>query len=299
MESSHVTRPLHMGFPMDKVTREVDFDTSDGLRLHGWQLEAQGGKPRGNVVIVHGFKDYSERYLDFAHSLSEAGYNVFAYDQRGQGRSEGERNYFGSMEDPVDDLDQALKSFKRYDNLHPWYILGHSAGGAVVARYAIDYQENIDGFILTGAFLKRMPALNEFLVRILKVTNLVSPHTGVVDLPDKNFSRDSKIIRQMEKDPLINHGKIPARTAVEILNNTKYIEENLFDIRCPFLVLHGGDDRVNNIEGSREFFRGTTEIAGKELKIYPELFHDLFHEPEKARVEGDIITWINTMAMKH
>lgn len=286
------TTPQHIGFPLDRVTREIDFDTSDGLRLHGWHLEAQGGPSKGNIVILHGFKDYSERYLDFAEKLSKAGFQVFAFDMRGMGRSEGERNYFGSIQDPVDDLRLALKEFKKFDNHQPWFVMGHSGGGSVVARYAIDYQDDIDGFILTAPLLKRMPEVNKIVIKALKLINTIAPHTGVVDLPDKNFSKDLSVVADMGEDPLINHGRVPARTGVEIFQNLDYIEANRGDIRIPFVVFHGEVDKVNNIEGSREFFEGTSDISGKHIKTYPNLFHDLLHEPEREMIEDDILRWV-------
>lgn len=291
--------PGHEGFSLNKVTREIDIETRDGLNLHGWQVEAQGGQPRGNLIILHGMKDYSERYLDFAHKLSQVGYQVFAFDMRGFGRSDGERNYFAHIEDNQDDLNRAFKAFKKYDNNQPWFIMGHSAGGNIIARYAIDNQIQLDGFILTAPFLKRMPDLNDFLVGALKVVDLVAPHAKMIDLPDKNFSKDSAVVRDLAKDPLINHDKLPARTGLQFIKNAEYIEDNRSVVNIPFLVLHGENDLINNIEGSREFFDKTKNIPGKELKTYPGLFHDIHHEPEQAQVQNDIITWLNAMTTKH
>ena len=300
MESTMAyTETGHEGFPLNQVTRELDVESRDGLKLHGWQIEAQGGTPRGNLIIIHGMKDYSERYLDFAHKLSQVGYQVFGLDLRGLGRSEGERNYFASIEDNLDDIDRAFKVFSKFDNNQPWFILGHSAGGNIVARFALDNQIRLDGFILSAPLLKRMPDLNDFVLGALKVVNIVAPHAQMVDLPDKDFSKDLSVVRDMAADPLINHGKIPARTGVEIIKNTEYIEDNRNVVNIPFLVLHGENDLINNIEGSREFFEGTKDIPGKELKTYPGLYHDIFHEPEQAQVQEDIIRWLNAMTTKH
>ena len=44
-------------------------------------------KPRGTVLIVHGFTENAEKYDELIHSLLRSGYSVVAYDQRGHGRS--------------------------------------------------------------------------------------------------------------------------------------------------------------------------------------------------------------------
>ena len=44
-------------------------------------------RPRGTVVIVHGFTENADKYAELIHSLLRCGYSVVAYDQRGHGRS--------------------------------------------------------------------------------------------------------------------------------------------------------------------------------------------------------------------
>jgi alpha-beta hydrolase superfamily lysophospholipase len=48
----------------------------------------------------------------------------------------------------------------------------------------------------------------------------------------------------------------------------------------PLLALHGSGDRVTPPSGTEELYRRAHSID-KTLKIYPGLYHDLIHEPEK------------------
>lgn len=283
-------------FPSNRITRKLEILTSDGLNLRGWQMAAKIDPVKGNVIIVHGFKDYSERYLDFANQLSKNGYQVFAYDQRGHGRSEGDKVYFPNFDVVTNDLDLAIKTFKKFDNSKPWIVLGHSIGGSITARYTVTHLDGIAGFILSAPALKKMPDLPGFIVGALKATNAIAPHMGIVDLPNEKFSRDPKIVEKMKTDPLIADIKIPARSGVGALENMDFVQENKAKTKIPFLVLHGTGDQINNIEGSREFFEGTPDIPGKQMKIYPILAHDLLHEPEHQEVEKDILHWINLIA---
>lgn len=289
-------RPILPNFPSNRITRKLEIMTADELILRGWQMASKVEPVKGNVVIVHGFKDYSERYLDFANELSKNGYQVFAYDQRGHGRSEGDKVYFPSFDAVTNDLDLALKTFKRFDNQRPWIVLGHSIGGSIAARYTVTHEDGIAGFILSAPALKKMPDLPGLAVGALKATNVIAPHFGMVDLPNEKFSRDPKIVEKMKTDPLIADIKIPARSGVGALENMDFVQENKSKTKIPFLVLHGAGDQINNIEGSREFFEGTPNIPGKQFKIYPVLAHDLLHEPEHLEVEKDILHWINLIA---
>lgn len=277
------------------INRRIEIVSNDGLILRGWQIESKK-KTKGNIVIVHGYKDYAERYLDFANELSNNGYQVFAYDQRGHGRSDGERAYFPDFETVADDLKLAMETFKSYDNQKPWMILGHSIGASVTARYALTNKTELAGYILSAPALKKMPQLQSYMVNALKVTNFLAPHLGVFDIPNENFSRDPVVVEKMKKDPLINHNKVPARSALCALDNMEFVQENKFRADIPFLILHGSHDLINNIEGSREFFDETPNIPGKDMKIYPPLAHDLLHEPEHLKVQQDIIKWMDLIS---
>ena len=56
-------------------------------------------------------------------------------------------------------------------------------------------------------------------------------------------------------------------------------------------MVHGGDDKLVPVAGSRKLVEcvGSTDVA---LKVYPELYHEVFNEPEKAVVLDDVVSWI-------
>jgi alpha-beta hydrolase superfamily lysophospholipase len=63
-------------------------------------------------------------------------------------------------------------------------------------------------------------------------------------------------------------------------------------LRLPLLILHGGDDPITPVSGSRYI----AEHAGsgdKTLKIYPGMFHEVHNEVEKETVLNDLVTWLN------
>ena len=77
---------------------EETFSARDGLQLYGQSWHPEGA-PHGVVLIVHGFGEHSGRYLHVAARLADAGFVVYAYDQRGHGRSEGDRAYVTTFRD--------------------------------------------------------------------------------------------------------------------------------------------------------------------------------------------------------
>ena len=62
-------------------------------------------------------------------------------------------------------------------------------------------------------------------------------------------------------------------------------------LTAPLLVVHGSDDRLIPVAGSRRLVEcvGSTDV---ELKVYPVLYHEVFNEPERDQVLGDVVSWI-------
>lgn len=275
------TRPL----------KEIKIHTSDNLNLHAWHVSS-AKRTIGNIIIVHGFKDYSERYLDFAQRLAGEGYEVFGFDMRGHAKSDGDRVFFESVEVVMQDFKVAIREFKKIDNNKPWILMGHSAGAALSARYALDYPKDLDGFILSAPALMRSTNINFILEGAVRMISTVAPHAKMVELPTKDFSRSMEVVESLSHDPWIENIKIPARTAAVMLDNMDYVHIIKRKNKLPFLILHSQADKINNVEGAKEFFAGTPTSPLQEKIIYTNLAHDLLHEPEHEQVENDILKWL-------
>jgi dienelactone hydrolase len=72
--------------------RDVEFPTSDGVRLSGWYVPSKAGAA---VVLLHGAGSTRSNVLDHAVVLARAGYGVLLFDARGHGRSGGRAMDFG------------------------------------------------------------------------------------------------------------------------------------------------------------------------------------------------------------
>jgi len=56
-------------------------------------------------------------------------------------------------------------------------------------------------------------------------------------------------------------------------------------MRTPFLILHGDQDRLCNVEGSRQL-QEKAVVVDKTLKEFRGAIHNLYIEPEEVREEG-------------
>lgn len=76
---------------------DVNFNTSDGLQLHGWYVSEESG--RGVVLFFHGNAGDISHRLDSIAFFHGLGYSVFIVDYRGYGRSEGAPDEQGTYRD--------------------------------------------------------------------------------------------------------------------------------------------------------------------------------------------------------
>ena len=102
---------------------EIQFASADGTRLHGWWIPATI-PVKGTVVYLHGNAANITGHYCQIEWLPASGYNVFLFDYRGYGKSEGQPSRRGVYADCVAAMDYAAK---RADRL---FASGQSLGGA-------------------------------------------------------------------------------------------------------------------------------------------------------------------------
>lgn len=244
---------------------------------------------RGVLVLTHGLKDHSSRYADFAHALNGAGYAVYAFDLPGHGLSAGHRVDILLFDDYVMDLDVFLHRVQADEHV-PVFVMGHSMGGAIATLEEITYHPDIRGLILSGAALD--PGVSSFEIGLTKVTAALFPDFDVFNLDLDDFSRDPEVVKAAKHDPLVYQGAAPAHMAVQLVSGIQRIQSSMEQVTAPLLVLAGKADRVVPPRGSQALY-ARARSKDKTLTLYGNMFHDLLHEPEKARVTSDIIAWMN------
>lgn len=272
------------------VEQELRLSGRDGLTLVGseWAPEPP---VRGVLVVVHGLKDHIRRYTALVNRLNPRGVAVVGLDLRGHGRSEGRRAWVRRFEEYVADLDIVWEHAGRRHPGAPRFLLGHSMGGAIVARFVLERAPEVAGAVLSAPALQRPETVSGAAVGLTKLLSRLAPRAGIFRLPNEDFSRDPAVVRGMAEDPLIYQRPAPARTAAELLATMDLVRARTPEFRAPVLALHGTLDRLTNPAGSRAFI----ERAGapsKSFRSYPGLFHDLLHEPERSQVLDDVTGWV-------
>jgi alpha-beta hydrolase superfamily lysophospholipase len=246
---------------------------------------------KATVVIVHGLKDHSSRYAVLAERLAKAGHPVYAFDLRGHAHSSGQRVGIASFDEYLDDLTVFMGRVKAKEGNSARVVLfGHSMGGAIVTLWTIRKQPDLAGLITSGGALK--VNVNFIKVGGTKMTAALFPNAPVFNLDLDKFSRDPAVVRDGKADGMVYPDGAPARTARELLKAINEIQDKMEAVKVPLLALHGAEDTVTDPEGSKELVQ-RAGAKDKTLKLFPNLVHDLVHEPEKAVVMGEIEKWVD------
>jgi acylglycerol lipase len=246
------------------------------------------GPVRAVLVIVHGLGEHSDRYDHVARAVAADGIAVHAEDHRGHGRSQGARALV-EVAEVVRDVDTLVGLAATEHPGVPVFMLGHSLGGMIAVRYALAHQARLSGLILSGALatVDASPALR----RAGRLIAAIAPRAPLIALDAELVSRDPAVVANYRADPLVHHGRIPARTAAEIADTTDAFGGEVAAITLPTLIVYGTADGLCPPAGSVMLGErlGSTDVT---IRAYEGLYHEVLNEPEREMVIADVRTWL-------
>lgn len=271
------------------MTHTSTFPAKSGQKIfyRNWK---PANTPKAVVVIIHGLNSHSGYFQSFSEQLTRQDFEVYAIDLVGRGNSEGERYYISDFQSVVGDIDQLIDIAR---NTHPTlslFLLGHSAGGVFASVYAVQHQDKLKGLI-SESFAFQVPAPG-FVLSILKFLANFVPHKPVVQLKNKDFSRDAAIVEEMDSDLLIANEIQPTKTMQQLILAAAYLKKGMPQIKLPLLILHGTADQATKPEGSKYYYEHVSS-PDKALKLYEGHYHDLLNDLDKEVVIADISEWLN------
>jgi alpha-beta hydrolase superfamily lysophospholipase len=267
------------------------FNADDGVRLHfrRWMGE---GTPRAVMALVHGYLEHSGRYGFVGEYFAPRGYAVYAFDHRGHGQSGGPRAYIQRFDDYLRDIARYLELVRaREGTAIPIMLVGHSMGGLISLRYALEHPEMLRAVAVSSPWLgnkHRVSGLKLFAGRIL---SRIAPGTQLsADLDSKVLSHDPEVVAAHGRDPLVLH-KFTARWATEALAAQEWTLANAARMALPCLVMQAMADELSDPASSRAFFERIVH-TNKAWKPYEGYYHELFNEVGREAVFRDLEAWL-------
>lgn len=272
--------------------RDVAFPTADGLELRGWHWTRPN--PRGVVVVSHGFGEHGGCYRHVAEALGPAlEVDFVAPDLRGHGRSPGRRGVVGDYEDLVSDLRAAFAWAGRARRGLPRFVLGHSNGGQLALRLALEGDTGLAGLVVSNPSLRLATRVPGYKLRVGRFLRRHAPRVTLsAKLPVEMMTRDPEMQREHRVDAL-RHSRISAPLFFGMIEGGAELLRRAGAIATPALMLVGAADPVTDPEAARRFF-DDLGAADKTLMIYPRMLHEPLNEVGREQVFADIVSWLST-----
>jgi alpha-beta hydrolase superfamily lysophospholipase len=240
--------------------------------------------PRPCIFFLHGITEHCRLYDHVAAFFGSKGYDMFAFDYQGHGRSEGTRLYIDKFDDLIND---ARDMYDFVDSWEPFLaeksdtdfdadpqmgteytkdtkdtkdtrntraaipseivIMGHSLGGLIALLMDKPGKKVLSAPALgsSGTWYKYLNLLNCIPV---------PKHMGIVNLRPEQLTDDARLQELMTDDPLQINRTLPWNTIREIINASMQVSATGL-LSSSIYIFHGMEDKVINIANSQYFFQ--------------------------------------------
>ena len=283
---------------------EAEF--TDWLTPDGWPCrrmewpQPSGAKARGSLLFANGRGDFIEKYLEAYADWHADGWNVTAFDWRGQGLSRGDirGGNHTSFNPLIDDL-AALIADWRSDHSGPYVAVGHSMGGHLLLRTLVDRKPALDAAVLVAPMIRvnsapLSPSLAPMITDFMCLfgwrdepvwkgpPELAAPGSRRQHLLTSSPERYADELYWWEQHPGINIGA-PSwgwmRAAYRSTAAT-FTPAKLRAVDLPVLLIGTERDRLV----SPAAIRSAAELLPRgELKMYADARHEILREADPIR----------------
>jgi len=271
------------------LAREGVIASADGTKLAYRAWPKAGAKI--SFAVVHGLGEHSRRYERFAMGMARQGFATFAGDLRGHGKSAGRRGHIDSWSQWVDD---AAAFIAHVEGAVEGEVVpvGHSFGGPVLLSAVLAGKlPHTARFILSSPALRLKAKVPGWKVALSKMTSVLAPKLTLDNEVDAGtLSRIPEVVEAYRTDPLV-HNKISSRLYAEWGRACTRILESAGEIKLPFLILAGTDDRLVDPAGSEELHRLTASVS--ELRLLEGRYHEPFNDIDSEEVFAVIADWLS------
>jgi len=128
---------------------DVEFTSSDQTTLHAWHIYPPQSLSRGLIFVAHGnAQNLSSHFVSWVWLIKQ-GYEVFIFDYREYGKSEGKSSIEGSIADTKAALD-----YLEGQRQEPYIAVGQSLGGTMLLN-ALSQRDNaqIKAVVIDSTFV--------------------------------------------------------------------------------------------------------------------------------------------------
>lgn len=272
-----------------------------GVKLFTCRWIPADKEAKALIFLCHGYGMECSIFMEgTGMRLAKAGYAVFGIDYEGHGKSAGLSGYIKSFDDLVADSLSFFGSVaeKIEYRKKARFLYGESMGGAVALLIHRKQPNYWNGAVLVAPMCKLAEEVkpHPLVISILKKLTAIVPTWKLVptkDIIDTAF-KDPEKRQKIRTNPYVYQGRPRLKTGFELLMTSLDIEKRLDEVRLPFLIVHGEDDKVTDPSVSKLLY-SSAKSSDKTLKMYPDMWHGLTYAEPLEHIDlvfSDIIAWL-------
>ncbi|AUG54583.1 alpha/beta hydrolase [Thalassospira marina] len=255
--------------------------------------------PTAVVLALHGFGDYANGLAEAGQALRGQDIAVYAYDQRGFGRSP-TRGFWPGMTTLVQDASDALMVLHhRYPDV-PVYLAGVSMGAAVATLTAATRPQLMDGVILVSPAVWDRGDMPWYQTLPLSVLSHSLPWLPVSGRGLEIWPSDNiEMLRRLSRDHnMLSSVRVDMVAGLADLMDRARMRAG--DLHLPVLLMTGRRDQVIPPAVMADFARDLPENGGKggldngsaTICVYEKGYHMLLRDLNGPHVIADMAAWI-------
>lgn len=271
---------------MSRTSEEHTFTTWDGTELfyRSWAPITESNKA---LILIHRGHEHSGRVQELQETLDLPDFWAFSWDNRGHGKSPGERGHAPSYMALVRDLDAFVQHVccKHGVPIENVSIVANSVGAVTAATWVHDYAPRIRCMVLAApAFRIKLyvPLAIPMLRQLLKIKPNAVIHSYV---KSKMLTHDEEQSRAYDEDELITRD-IAVNVLLGLHDTSTRILADAGAIVAPTLILSGGSDCVVKNKAHRRFYKALSSNT-KQMSLYPGFYHALLYEKDRCKPIAD------------
>jgi alpha-beta hydrolase superfamily lysophospholipase len=262
------------------------------LPARAW-LPPPGTQWRGVILALHGYTDSRDGWEIPAPQFATAGYAIYAPDQRGFGGAPDRGQWAGTIRMVNDAAALTAQLRAAHPNL-PVIVMGESMGGAITALLAARPGQAADAYVLVAPAVWGWQEMDPAVAATLLAADAVAPNWA----PDPGqlgreitASDNYAALLRMGRDPLTLRRPTVAslRGLVDLMDAAEAAAPS---VHGNVLILSGRRDQLVPPRATAHLWEKLPPTARR--AFYPNGYHMLLRDRDRALVIADILSWLNT-----
>lgn len=239
------------------------------------------------IIATHGIGEHHGRH-QYIPDLFGHDFNVFQYDLRGHGKSDGKKAYIEDFSLYMEDLKEIIRFLAAKYRMNRYILFGHSMGALITCSFMQNYVE--DEFYPERVVVNAPPVGAHGVLDLVLKTLPMGFFKGAVNLPYSIPVRGLVDLKALSHDPRVQEAYVAddlnalglhSKLLLELVKTAKETFSRPLRVKCSAYVTYGSSDRVVGARAIGEYFSMVDKSFN--VKVIDGAYHEIHNEIEKYR----------------